>query len=136
LEKIDPADKQTIQELAQKTKEGFEQLINALDVRKYPRAKTYLQNLYQHTMTFLNYWLQTGEWLPLNINAIESAFSRIDNRIKGIGKRWSDQGLLAWLMLAFRKIFKPELWEQLWKQYLGVNRILELIWCRAEYVWL
>jgi len=136
LEKIDPADKHTIQELAQKTKEGFEQLLNALDVRKYPRAKTYLQNLYQHTMTFLDYWLQTGEWLPLNINAIESAFSRIANRIKRIGKRWSDQGLLAWLMLAFRKIFKPELWDQLWKQYLRINRILELIWCRAEYVWL
>jgi hypothetical protein len=58
-------------------------------------------------MTFLHYWLQHGEWLPLNINAKESAFSRIANRIKGIGKRWSDQGLLAWLMLAFRKIFKP-----------------------------
>ncbi|MGQ9615577.1 MAG: hypothetical protein ACUVWJ_04155 [Spirochaetota bacterium] len=42
LDKIDPADKKTVQELAQKTKEGFEQLLNALDVRKYPRDKTYL----------------------------------------------------------------------------------------------
>lgn len=32
LEKIDPDDKHTIQELAQKAKEGFEQLLNALDV--------------------------------------------------------------------------------------------------------
>jgi hypothetical protein len=64
-------------------------------------------------MTFLDYWLQTKQWLPLNTNAIESAFSRITNRIRQIGKRWSDQGLLHWLMLALRKIFKPELWTQL-----------------------
>lgn len=55
------------------------------------------------------YQLQTKQWLPLNINAIESVFSRITNRIKNIGKRWSDQGLLPWLMLALRKIYKPEL---------------------------
>ena len=111
LEQIDPADSQSIQELAQNTQKGFEQLLAAVDPEKYPTAKAYLKNLYQHTTTFLDYWLKTRQWLPLNTNAIESSFSRVTNRIKKIGKRWSDRGLLRWLMLALRKIFKPELWD-------------------------
>jgi hypothetical protein len=118
LEKIDPADQETIQQLVQQTRQGFEQLLEALDQDKYPKARTYIRNFYAHTMTFLDYWLQNSEWLPLNINAIESAFSRIANRIKRMGKRWSDRGLLQWLMLAMVKVFRPELWDQLWKQFM------------------
>jgi len=70
LEQIDPADYQTTDELAQNTRKGFEQLVAALDSKKYPTAKTYLTNLYQHTMTFLDYWLKTKQWLPLNTNAL------------------------------------------------------------------
>jgi hypothetical protein len=136
LEEIDPDDLQTIRDLAENTRKGFEQLLEALDKNKYPKARTYLKNLYRHTMTFLDYWMRTQHWIPLNINAIESAFSRITNRIKNVGKRWSDQGLLAWLMLAFRKIYKPELWNELWDQYLEINRKLELVLCHVEYTWL
>lgn len=106
-----------------------------MDSRKYPRAKTYLSNLYQHPMTFLDDWLQTRQWLPLNINAIEPAFRRVSNRVKDIGKRWSDRGLLHWLMLALRKIFRPELWSQLGDQYLKINRKMELTMLEAEYTW-
>ncbi len=136
MEQIDPADYQAIDELAQNTRKGFEQLLAALDSKKYPTAKAYLTNLHQHTMTFLDYWLKTKQWLPLNTNAIESAFSRVTNRIKKIGKRWSDRGLLRWLMLALKKIFKPELWTQLWDQYLKINRKMELVMLKAEYTWL
>jgi len=136
LEKIDPADQETIQQLVQQTQQGFEKLLEALDKDKYPKARTYIRNLYQHTMTFLDYWLQSSTWLPLNINAIESAFSRIANRIKNMGKRWSDRGLLEWLMLALAKIFRPELWDQLWRQYMRINRKMNLITCNAQYVWL
>ncbi|MGB6866052.1 MAG: hypothetical protein WBE11_10210 [Candidatus Aminicenantaceae bacterium] len=136
LEEIAPDDIQTIRALAENTRKGFEQLLEAMDQNKYPKARTYLKNLYRHTMTFLGYWMKTQHWIPLNINAIESAFSRITNRIKKVGKRWSDKGLLAWLMLAFRKIYKPELWDELWDQYLDINRKLELVLYHAEYTWL
>jgi hypothetical protein len=136
LEKIDPTDQETIQQLVQQTRQGFEQLLEALDQNKYPKARTYIRNLYAHTMTFLDYWLQSSEWLPLNINAIESAFSRIANRIKRMGKRWSDRGLFQWLMLALAKVFRPELWDQLWKQYMKINRKMILVRCRSQYVWL
>jgi hypothetical protein len=35
-----------------------------------------------------------------------------------------------------RKIFKPELWTQLWDQYLKINRKMELVMFKAEYTWL
>jgi len=136
LEKIDPANHETIQQLIQQTIQGFEKLLKVLDPEKYPKARIYLSNLYQHTMTFLDYWLQSSKWLPLNINAIESAFSRIANRIRNMGKRWSDQGLLQWLMLALAKIFGLELWSQFWKQCMRINRKMDLIMCKAQYVWL
>ena len=75
-----------------------------------------------------------GQWPEMK--EIPSAFSRVTNRIKKIGKRWSDRGLLRWLMLAMRKIFKPELWTQLWDQYLKINRKMELVMFKAEYTWL
>ena len=136
LEQIDPADIEMIHDKVENTRKGFEDLLEALDPDKYPKSRTYIANLSRRTMTFLDYWLETQHWLPLNINAIESAFSRVANRIKNIGRRWSDQGLLAWLMLALRKIFTPELWDELWDQYLNINRRLELILCHAEYRWL
>ena len=136
LERIDPADTHTIDELAKKTRQGFYQLLDALDVHKYPKAKAYLTNLYHHTMTFLDYWLHTKQWLPLNTNAIETAFSRITNRIKNMGRRWSDRGLLRWLMIALKKIFQPELWTHLWNQYLNINRKIELTSYTVKYAWI
>lgn len=136
LENIHPADRETIQQLVQQTRQGFEQLLKALAVEKYPKARTYIAHLYEHTMTFLEYWLESSQWLPLNINAIESAFSRIANRIKNLGKRWSDQGLLQWLMLVLTKVFRSKLWEQFWSQYMKLNRKMTLTLCQVKYAWL
>jgi hypothetical protein len=107
LEKIDPADQETIQQLVQQTRQGFEQLLEALDQNKFPKTRTYIRNIYTHTMTFLDYWLQSSEWLLLNINAIESTFSRIANRIKRMGKRWSDRGFSSGSCLTWQKYFVP-----------------------------
>ncbi len=51
--------------------------------------------------------------MPLTTNAIENAFSQVNHRIKRVGRRWSEAGLLNWLKVTFYKIFKPELWTQL-----------------------
>jgi hypothetical protein len=68
-----------------------------------------------------DYWLEGKGWIPMTTNAIESAFSRIVNRVKHVGRRWSDEGLINWLMIAFRKIYKPALWDELWTKYLKIH---------------
>lgn len=114
FESLRPEDRPFIEQLVRETKQGFTQLVEALDPQKYPKARVYIQNLMEPVTTFLSWWLQKGEVIPLNTNAIESAFSQVCNRIKRIGRRWSDLGLLNWLKVVFYKIFKPDLWSLQW----------------------
>jgi len=34
---------------------------------------------------------------------------------------YSDEGLINGMMIAFRKIYKPELWDELWTKYLEIH---------------
>jgi hypothetical protein len=135
LEELRPEDRPFIEEIAHRTKQGFQQLLEALDEKKYPKARAYIQNLMEPVTTFLSWWLKKGEVIPLNTNAIESAFSQVCNRIKRVGRRWSEHGLLNWLQVVFYKIFKPELWNLQW---LGDRKRLpkiRLISIQVTYFW-
>lgn len=77
-----------------RTKEGLQQLIEALGPQKYPKAQTYIDNLIRPITTFFRWWLHKGELIPLNTNGIESVFREVCNRIKKVVRRWSDQRLL------------------------------------------
>lgn len=114
LEQLRPEDPPVVEQIGQQTQQGFQQLLEALDEEKYPRARVYIQNIIQPVTTFLSFWLNRGEIIPLNTNAIESAFSQVCNRIKRVGRRWSEKGLLHWPKITFYKIFKPDLWTQVW----------------------
>jgi hypothetical protein len=132
LEKLRPEDRPMVEQIVEKTQQGFEQLLSALDPQRYPKTRTYIENLITPVTTFLNWWLEKGEVIPLTTNAIENAFSRVSNRIKKVGRRWSEAGLLNWLKVTFYKIFKPELWTKLWNNERDIPKIklisLEISW--------
>ena len=135
LEALRPEDRPWMEKVFRKTQQGFKQLLEALDPKKYPKARVYIQNLMKPVTTFLSWWLEKEEAIPLNTNAIESAFSQVCNRIKRIGRRWSEQGLLHWLKVAFYKIFKSDLWDLQW---LGNRKRLpkiKLISLQISYFW-
>lgn len=134
LEQLRPEDRPFVEEIAKKTQQGFQDLLDALDPEKYPKARTYVQNLIHPVTTFLTWWLNKGEVIPLNTNAIESAFSQVCNRIKKVGRRWSEQGLMNWLKVAFYKIFKPELWTPLWHNEKQFPKI-KLLSVQASCYW-
>ena len=133
LEQLKPQDRAHVQQLAQQTQQGFEQLLKALE--PYPKARTYIENLIKPVTTFLRWWLQKGEALPLTTNAIESHFSQVCNRVKRIGRRWSDRGLLNWLTVCFYKIFKPELWGLQWENVPRKLVKIRLQSVEATYQW-
>jgi hypothetical protein len=114
----------------------FEKLIKALSPGKYPKARAYMENFYRNALLVFDFWLEGKGWIPLTTNAIESAFSRLVNRIKRVGRRWSEQGLTNWLAIAMRKIFVPALWDKLWRDYLRINKQLTLSRLTVEYVWI
>jgi len=135
LEALEPGDEPLVRKLVKTIRRGFAELLAALPAEKYPKTRTYVENFARPALAFFDFWLDHRCWLPLTTNAIESAFSRAVNRIKRIGRRWSEDGLLNWLMIAFRKIFQPQLWASLWAQYLGRHHRLRLVSLRVEHRW-
>ncbi|MCL0048422.1 hypothetical protein M1N20_03120 [Dehalococcoidia bacterium] len=69
LEQLTPEDLPRVKELAQKTKQGFKELLDALPEEKYPAARAYIQNLSQSVTTFFEFWFANKLWIPLNTNA-------------------------------------------------------------------
>lgn len=134
MEKLRPEDRPLVEQMVEKTQQGFEQLLQALDPQRYPRTRTYIENLIEPVTTFLKHWLENGEVIPLTTNAIENAFSRVNNRIKRVGRRWSEAGLLNWLKVTFYKIFKPELWTKLWNNERDIPKI-KLVSLQISWRW-
>lgn len=135
LEALRPEDRPRVENIIKQTQKEFAELLNVLHPDKYPKARTYIQNLIKPVSAFLTWWLNKGETIPLNTNAIESAFSQVNNRIKRIGRRWSDKGLLNWLKVVFYKIFKPELWNLQWVDNKKQLVKIELISLNVNYHW-
>lgn len=135
LEQLRPEDRPLVKQIAHQTQQGFQQLLEALDEKKYPQARTYIQNLIQPVTTFFSWWLKKGKVIPLNTNAIESAFSQVCNRIKRVGRRWSDKGLLNWLKITFYKTFKPELWNLQWIENKKRFPKIRLISVETSFYW-
>ena len=136
LEEVLEPEKELGVELVEEIKKGFEKLIKVLSPEKYPKARAYMENFYHNALLVFDFWLSGKGWIPLTTNAIESAFTRLVNRIKRIGRRWSEQGLTNWVAIAMRKIFIPNLWDKLWTDYLRINKQLTLFRLKVEYVWI
>lgn len=135
LEELTPEDLPKVKTLAKKTKQGFKELIEALPEEKYPTARTYVENLSKNVTTFFDIWFTNKVWIPLNTNAIESAFSQVKNRIWAVGKRWSEPGLMNWLKVVVNKIFFPLSWNRLWSEYLGLDSNLQFNLMEVRYQW-
>jgi hypothetical protein len=133
LETLCPEDRAIITDIADKTAQGFQDLLDALDPATYPKTRVYIQNLIQPVTTFLSWWLTHGEAIPLTTNAVESAFSQVCNRIKRIGRRWSERGLINWLKITFYKIFKPNFWNVVWNNTQLPK--IKLIDIQSSYHW-
>jgi transposase-like protein len=136
LENVLPQEKELVVELIEEIKKSFQRLVDALDPEKYPKARAYIENFSKNVLVVFDYWLEGKGWIPLTTNAIESAFSRIVNRIKRVGRWWSEDGLMNWLKLAFRKIYQPQLWKKLWEQYIDIHKRLNLVNIMVTYDWI
>jgi len=110
--------------------------LKILDPDKYSYTHAYIKNLKENLFTFFDYWLEKKEWIPLTTNAIESAFSRVKNRIWSIGKRWTERGLLNWLRIVVKKLFRPTLWQKTWGEYLKINPAFELTSLEISHQWI
>ena len=135
LERLRAEDFEKVEQLADKTKQGFTELIEALSEDKYPNARMYIKNLSKEVTIFFDFWFENGVWIPLTTNAIESAFSQVRNRIWAVGKRWSESGLVNWLKVVVHKVFYPGSWDRLWAEYLDIDSTLKIDLLEVRYQW-
>lgn len=135
LENLRPDDAPRVKAQAEKTREDLREMVAILDPQKYPRANAYIKNISEDIGTFFAWWLDKKTPIPIDTNAIESAISRVKNRVWSVGKRWSDKGLLNWLQVTLNKIFHPAMWQELWSQYLSLNPQFELASKQVTWKW-
>ena len=79
----------------------------------------YIRNLAKPFVAFIDQFLETGSLIHTTSNIIEGKISLFKNRIKAIGKRWSEAGLLRWLAVAVKKLLPEYDWNTLWDNITG-----------------
>lgn len=104
LEQLKPEDVPEVKELADNTRQAFRELIQMLDPSRYPKARAYIENLSDHLCTFFDWWIEHKQWIFITTDAVETAFSQVKNRIKRIGRRWTEKGLINWLRVTVKEI--------------------------------
>jgi hypothetical protein len=119
IEAFKKEDTDTLIELRGKTLHAFCDLYFFLQSKGYHYAAVYLSNLAQPFVTFVDHILETGKIIPATSNIIEGKISLFKNRIKSIGKRWSEPGLMRWLSIAVKKLLPEFGWDTLWNEITG-----------------
>jgi len=113
----------------------WEELLEVFDKEVYPRAHSYLRRLGENLFTFLEYFLEKGEWVPNVSNMAENVIGRIKLRVRRIGKRWSEKGLMALFQAMARRIFEIESWSAFEERLFGAGIRPKLVALELNYHW-
>ena len=113
MESLSAEDRPEIRKVIRTSKEQLDELIRILSRKGYQQTAVYISRLSKPLLTFLEEWVNTGEWGPATSNIAENRFSLFKNRIARIGKRWSESGLKRFFDLTVHKLFPGYEWNDL-----------------------
>lgn len=105
IETLKSSDTEELETLQNKTRVAFCDLYFFLESKGYHNASVYLKNLAKPFVSFIDYLIETGKTIPATSNIIEGKISLFKNRIRSIGKRWSEQGLMRSLSIAVKNYY-------------------------------
>lgn len=101
--------------LTDQAKTTADQILDLLPKRA-TTARSYIQRYVQPSLSYLRALLNGESPLPaVTTNQAENAFSRMDLRLKRIGRRWSLEGALNMIRVLLTKAFRGDHW----REYLG-----------------
>lgn len=115
LEALKPEDRKEVEKGMERSRQELDKLQVFLRAKGYVKTAGYLANLADPLMTFMRTWLEQNQKIPTTNNLCENRFSLIKNRIRNVGKRWSDEGLKRWVDLAVQKLFPGHDWNKFWQ---------------------
>ncbi|OAQ20609.1 ISH6 family transposase [Thermosulfurimonas dismutans] len=130
-----PGIREKVEGILEESRRLWEELLEVFDREVYPRAHSYLKRLGENLFIFLEYFLEKGEWIPNVSNMAENVIGRIKLRVRRIGKRWSERGLIALFRAMARRIFGVESWEAFEERLLGAGIRPKLVALEVKYHW-
>ena len=119
FEKLTQKDADSLIEIRNNIVNDIKELAEHTIGKGYTTAGTYLQNLAEPFVACLDYYLETGEHIPITSNIIERQIGLFKNRYNRVGKRWSEAGLQRWFAIAIRKLLPQFKWSECWETILG-----------------
>ena len=130
-----PEVREEVEEILKESQELWKELLEVFDPEVYPRAHSYLRRLGENLFVFLEYFLEKGAWIPNVSNMVENVIGRVKLRVRGIGRRWSEGGLIALFRAMARRIFGVESWEAFEERWLGAGTCPKFVALEAKYHW-
>ena len=127
--------RERVEEILKESRELWEEMLEIFDREVYPRAHRYLRRLGENVFTFLEYFLEKGEWIPNVSNMAENVIGRNKLRVRRIRKRWSEGGLMAIFRAMARRIFGVESWEAFEERWLGAGTCPKFVALEVKYHW-
>jgi len=114
LETLRPEDRDSVAKQLNKSENDLMELKTMMDGKGYKKTSAYIENLSEPLLSFMRSWMKTGIANPTTNNIPENRFSLFKNRIRSIGKRWSETGILRIMDLIINKIIPSYDWEIFW----------------------
>lgn len=112
LAELSDASRYYLRRLIDQAKDVCGELLDRLPL-KAVHGRQYLERFLDDSLSYLRALVNGEEPFPeVTTNAAENAFSRMDLRLKEIGRRWSLEGALNMIRVLLTKIYNRPEWER------------------------
>lgn len=127
LKPVDPEKRAEVEQKMMKSAAAMDQLIGVLNQAGHTHAATYLQKAQSQSFSWLSFWLQSGIYCERTTSYLERLMREIGRRLKKIAFGWKPEGAAQMTRLIIRKIVNPDEWNLYWKERLGVEGNVHIV---------
>ena len=121
LQPIDPGKRAEIEQQMMDSAAAMDRLIGVLSRAGHSHAATYLRKAQSQSFSWLAFWLQSGICCARTTSYLERLMREIGRRLKKIAFGWKPAGAAQMTRLIIRKIVNPDEWKLYWKERLGIE---------------
>jgi hypothetical protein len=120
-ETIKPKDRKELRRKVAGSEKEIQQMIDQFRAKGYSKAANYLENACGKVFAHVHLWLETGIVAPRTTSILENIIKELGRRVKKLGWNWTDDGVEQMSKMVLLRRFDRELWEEYWKQELGLH---------------
>jgi transposase-like protein len=120
VQPIEQSEKNHWKEKIRTAENELEDLAKKLGQKNWHRVAEHVRSVKSRLFGYLEFWLETGLFVPRTNSFMERLMRELGRRIKRIGFGWTEEGAARMCRILIRRITEPEAWEQWWKEKLGI----------------